>query len=98
MTQNCTLLSSEIRQNFESLRLAVEDRRYEEIESLLREQRSLVKDLPITDPEVRDTLKQAQELTLWSLTMVRIQRSALEHSLAAITQMKHLDGYKSCEV
>lgn len=92
------MFSSEIQTNFDSLRSAVEDRRYEDIESLLQEQSILVKNLPIADPEVRDTLRQAQELTLWSLTMVKIQRTALEQSLAAVTQLKHLEGYRSCQV
>jgi hypothetical protein len=83
-----------IQQNCDALRLAIEDRRYQDVEDLLREQRSLVKELSIADPEVRDMLRQAQELTLWSLTMVRIQRNGMERDLAKFTQLKHLEGYK----
>jgi len=85
--------SSVIQKNFDALRLAVEDRRYQDVEILLEEQRSLVKDLPIADPEARDMLRQAQELALWSLTMVRIQRSGMERDLARVAQVKHLEGY-----
>jgi len=85
--------SSVIQKNFDALRLAVEDRRYQDVEILLEEQRSLVKDLPIADPEARDMLRQAQELALWSLTMVRIQRNGMERDLARVTQLKHLEEY-----
>lgn len=87
-----------IQQNFDALRRAVEDRRYQDIESLLQEQRSFVEDLPITDLEVRDMLRQAQDLTLWSLAMVRIQRNGMERDLAKFTQLKQLEGYKTLPV
>lgn len=90
MTENG---SNVIQNNFDALRLAVEDRRYQDVETLLDEQRSLVKDLPIADPEARDMLKQAQELALWSLTMVRIQRNGMERDLARVAQLKHLEEY-----
>lgn len=97
MAQQKVLFSSEIQKNFDNLRVAVEDRRYEDVEELLQEQRSLVKDLSIADPDVRDALMQAQELTLWSLAMIKMQRVDLERNLAVVTQVKKIEEYKSCK-
>jgi hypothetical protein len=89
MTQ--TDSKAEIEHSFVALRAAVEDKRYEDVHTLLRNQRPLFEKLNYNDPEALDLLKQGQDLTNWALTMARVQRSHMERSYARLARLSRLD-------
>jgi hypothetical protein len=83
-----------IESSFTDLRSAVEERRYDEVQTILRNQRPLFEDLNYNDPESLDLLKQGQDLTNWALTLTRVQRSHTERAYACMLRLKQLDhGY-----
>ena len=80
--------------NFEDLRRAVADRKYDEAQRLLAEQRRLIADLDLRTPEHRHTLEQAMDLANWALTLARVQHSHTERAFASLLKLKQLDqGY-----
>jgi hypothetical protein len=85
---------SAIEENFDSIRRAIDNRAYDELDLLLAEQRVLIGNLPFADPEARAYFVQAQDLTAWSLTVVRMQRSALEQSLSSVARLKQIEEYR----
>lgn len=85
---------SAIEENFDSIRSAIDRRAYDELDLLLAEQRILIGNLPFTDPEAQAYFTQAQDLTAWSITVVRMQRSTLEQSLSSIARLKQLEEYR----
>ena len=85
---------SAIEENFDSIRSAIDRRAYDELDLLLAEQRILIGNLPFTDPEAQAYFAQAQDLTAWSITVVRMQRSALEQSLSSVARLKQLEEYR----
>lgn len=83
-----------VERSFEELRIAVEDRRYQDVQTLLRSQRPLFEGLDFTDPESLDLLKQGQDLANWALTLTRVQRTHMERAYACMIRLKQLDaGY-----
>jgi hypothetical protein len=85
---------SAIEENFDSIRRAIDNRAYDELDPLLAEQRVLIGNLPFADAEAQAYFVQAQDLTAWSLTVVRMQRSALEQSLSSVARLKQIEEYK----
>lgn len=85
---------SAIDQNFAALRRVVETRTYEQLDALLAEQRNLISQLSFADPESKACFTEAQNLTAWSLNMLKVQRSALEQTLSDTAKLKQLAGYK----
>jgi len=83
-----------IEQNFANIRRVIESRIYDELNPLLAEQRVLIGSLPFADPEAQAYFAQVQDLTAWSLTMLRMQRSALEQSLAAVVRLRQIEEYQ----
>ncbi|HSU29647.1 MAG TPA: hypothetical protein VLJ11_00310 [Bryobacteraceae bacterium] len=85
---------SAIEENFDSIRRAIDNRAYDELDLLLAEQRVLIGNLPFADPEAQAYFVQAQDLTAWSLTVVRMQRSALEQSLSSLARLRQIEKYR----
>lgn len=84
----------EIERSFEGLRAAVEQRRYQDVQTILGSQRALFERLNYNDPEALDLLKEGQDLTNWALTLTRVQRTHLERAYACMLRLKHLEsGY-----
>ncbi len=83
-----------VEKNFADIRIAIENRAYDDLHSLLAEQRVLIGNLPLADPEAQACFVQAQDLTAWSLSMVKMQRSALQESLSTVAQLKQVDEYR----
>lgn len=79
-----------IEENFANIRRVIESRVYDELNPLLDEQRVLIGSLPFADPEAQAYFAQVQDLTAWSLTMVRMQRSALATAASDINRLKQL--------
>jgi hypothetical protein len=79
-----------VEQNFAALRRAIEDRTYDELDRLLAEQRILIGNLTLADPEAQEYFVQAQDLTAWSLKTVRMHRSVLEREIADVNRSKQI--------
>ena len=89
-----TELASEIEQNFEKIRHAVENRSYTDAQQALEEQRFLFGKLRIEDREACELLDQARELTNWALMLARVQHAHTERAFASLLKLKQLDaGY-----
>ena len=87
-------LKAEIERSFNNLRAAVEERRYDDIQTILRNQAPLFETLNYNEPEALDLLKQGQDLTNWALTLVRVQRAHMERAYACRARLQQLDsGY-----
>jgi hypothetical protein len=91
---NQTELKAGIEHSLESLRAAVEERRYQDVQIVLRNQRPLFEGLNYNDPEALDLLKQGQDLANWAITLTRVQRAHMERAYACMARLKQLDdGY-----
>lgn len=87
-------LKAEIEHSFEGLRAAIEQRRYQDVQPILRNQRPLFESLNYNEPDALDLLKQGQDLANWALTMIRVQRAHMERSYACGARLQQLDsGY-----
>lgn len=87
-------LKAEIQGSFVALRAAVEERRYQDVQIVLRNQRPLFEGLNYNDPEALDLLKQGQDLANWALTLTRVQRTHMERAYACMSRLRQLDsGY-----
>jgi hypothetical protein len=89
---NQPVLKAEIEGSFVALRAAVEERRYQDVQTVLRSQRPLFEELNYNDPEALDLLKQGQDLANWALTLTRVQRTHMERAYACMARLKQLDG------
>ena len=85
-----------IAQNFDNIRRIIENRAYDELNPLLAEQRILIGNLPLADPEAQEYFFQAQDLTAWSLTMVKMERSALATAISDVNRLKQLQQSYNC--
>jgi hypothetical protein len=85
-----------LQQSFADLRQAVEDRRYDDVPVVLKHQQELFNALDFKDSESFDLLKQAQDLTNWAITLVRLQRAHTERAYAHAQCLKQMgEGYLS---
>lgn len=89
---------SAIDQNFEAIRRVMETRTFEELDTLLAEQRALIGQLSFADSESRACFNEAQSLTAWSLNMLKLQRSGLEETLSNIGKLKQLEKYQQASL
>ncbi|HEX4808245.1 MAG TPA: hypothetical protein VH325_04915 [Bryobacteraceae bacterium] len=91
---NQTELRAAIESSFDKLRTAVEDRRYNEVQTILRSQRPLFEGLDFNDSDSFDLLRQGQDLTNWALTLTLVQRTHMERAYASMLRLKQMDsGY-----
>jgi hypothetical protein len=76
--------------NFAGIRHAIETHAYGDLDRLLAEQRILVSNLPLSDPEARAHFTHAQDLVAWSLAMVKLRQSAISVALSDVNRQKLL--------
>ena len=86
--------ASAIEENFQSFRQAIENRQYVEGERLMEEQRSLFLALPEEMPDRLTLIKKAQDLLLWSSTLVALHRATCQELLSTACRQKEMgQGY-----
>jgi hypothetical protein len=84
---------SEVQAN---IRRAVEERNYPRVLSLVDEQQAIFRAAGRHHPEVPHFAKIAHELTVWALTMVRVQRAHTESAIRQLSSAKRIaDRYCS---
>jgi hypothetical protein len=76
--------------NFASIRHAIENQAYEDLDRLLAEQRTLISNLSFADPDARAYFMQAQDLTAWSLSLVKLRQSAISTAISDVSRQKLL--------
>jgi len=87
-------LFTAIERSFGDLRAAVEERRYQDVQTVLWNQRPLFESLNYQDPGALDLLKEGQELANWALMLTRVQHTQIERAYAGILRLKQVDsGY-----
>ena len=80
--------------SFDELRGAIENRKYEELQAIIEDQRSLFKSLDFADNGSLELLTQAQDLTNWALTLAKVQHSHTERAYADVLRVQQVDrGY-----
>ena len=82
----------ELKESFEALRSAVEQRDYPALDLLLPRQRDLLRSVPSSDPRTQELALQGSELVQWAITMLKIQRAGYVQSLAGILNGKQVDS------
>lgn len=72
------------------IRRAVEERNYKAVLGLVEEQQSMFRAAGPGHPEVPHFAQRAHELTVWALTMVRLQRAHTENAIRQITSARRV--------
>ena len=87
-------IQQQIQTSFDTLKLAIKNRKYDQIQPVLDEQRELLNKLHFREAGELELLKQAQDVTNWALTLARIQHAHDERAYACMLRLKQLDqGY-----
>jgi hypothetical protein len=78
------------------IRRAVEERNYPRVLSLVDEQQAIFRMAGRHHPETSRFAQTAHELTVWALTMVRIQRAHTESAIRQLSAAKRIaDHYRA---
>lgn len=88
----------EIETCFETLRTAVEERNYAELELALKRQRLLMSSAPKSDRQTQTLALKGSALISWALTMVKIQHAGYAHDLATVLNCRHLNAQYGDEI